>query len=589
MRYIGKDLETIYIRCHYCKKIQPISKEIFYATKEKECPGCHEQFSFVWWCPFRIKKLHCVLPLLVMMSLSLLIFAVISFPFFQRYYRFNKAVTALNPVLSSILIPLLCSVISIFPSILKSDNSIEKNISTHGRTWKVVNWGGVIVVGIALIFLINTIMQTQYSSLQIESPDSNEVLQYYGNTTGLSASGTGRLFDSQGQLVYWGNFKNSKYDGYGEKFELIHNVHSNSDMETSQCVYRGEFKNGLPDGEGKEYRYDAQYTFEKPDMESPYLHYEGKFSEGMYCGYGTLYEIDSKYSGVFSEGKYNGYGEEWYLNSSDKKVYLFNATYLDGKLHGSGKQYWPNGQLMFNGTYEVGDASSGTLYSENGSIIYTGDWSNGKYSGKGILYWDNGNEHYNGDWEEGMRSGSGISYRENGTKEYEGGWNEDLFSNYGTLYWEDGETIYYIGRFSEGHFNWQGTEYYHDGTPRLSGEWSNGLLNGQGTWYWENGKKFYEGDYVNGEITGKGQYYSEKGELSYSGELLNGKREGRGTAYYSGTGNREWYTGEWHEDQRFGQGIEYDENHNIICDGFFENDQFIGSMDTTFEDAQLDQ
>lgn len=573
MRYVGKDKETIFIRCSHCKKIQSLDKQTFYSERKRECPNCHEKFSFVWWCPIQFRRLRSVLPLLVMTVLSFIIIFVILFPFFQKYYLFNKSVTALNPVLSSILIPLICSVISIFPSIVKSSQG--KELYEHGKRWKVVNFVGVAVEGVAVIFLINIIMQAQYSSLHIENPDTGEVQQYYGNAIGDCASGYGRLFDSQGELVYCGNFKDGLYDGYGEKFELVQSIHSTDNTESYRCIYRGDFKDGLPDGAGKEYRYDAEYTFEKPETESPYLYYDGQFSEGEYCGDGTQYNIDSKYSGVFSEGKYNGYGKEWELDSSDKKIYLFTSTFVDGRLHGSGKKYWPNGKIMFEGTYENGSATSGTFYNQDGGIRYEGKWSGKQYQGEGKLYWSDGQLRYDGQWLEDQRSGYGTSYREDGTKEYEGYWEKDQYSGYGTKFFEDGETVSYEGRFSKGIYTGQGTEYYRKNVMRYSGEWDEGNFNGYGVWYWESGRKFYEGDFENGTQTGEGTFYYESGEPSYSGEVKDGSREGEGTSYYQGTQKCIEYIGGWIENQKSGWGAEYDENHKLLREGWFENGEFV--------------
>lgn len=582
MRYIGQDKYTLYLKCRHCNKIYSYDKQKFKKKENSKCPGCGKASRFIWFYPIKIPKIFMVPSLLIMTTLSIVIIFIICFPFFQQFYLFNKAVTALNPLFTSILISALCSFLSLdftFKGFIKSKEQDSSSDSVK-RCELVV----IVAECIMLIFAINIIMQTQYCSLEIDNPDTGEIQQYFGNATGEFASGMGRLFNNQGKLVYIGGFKNNLFDGYGRRFELINTVHNAEVSQSYRCVYEGLYKDGLPNGEGREYRYDAEYIFEKSDNVDPNLYYEGAFVEGKYCGYGTLYGLDEKYEGVFFDGSLNGYGKKWFLTSSDKKIYKMEGNFLNGSVNGAAKKYYPDGTILFDGSYENGNAVQGTSYANDGSIRYTGEWDGVDYNGKGILYWQDGQIQFDGSWAENMRSGSGTSFREDGTMEYMGAWEKNQYSGYGKLYYEDGTTLQYAGRYNDGIRSGNGEEYYRDGTLRYSGNWNSGVWNGRGTWFWENGEPYYEGDFVDGQPHGIGTIYSDSGVVIYEGECVEGARNGYGTSYNAGVKE---YEGDFLDNKRDGFGTSYWSNGNIQYEGYWQEDNYSGKGKEYDEDGNL--
>lgn len=598
MRYIGRDNDSLYLKCGHCKRISVYDRNEFKKKEHRKCPNCGKGSRIIWFYPIAPQAIFMLLPILSMTVLDAGCIFVISFPVFQESYLFNKAVTALNPLFTSILISATFSFLSFLFSLKTYTESGAPN--AQAKNVNRINLVIIIIECIILIFTMNFIMQTQYCPLEINNSSTGEVQQYFGNATGKFASGSGRLFNSQGELVYIGGFKNNLFDGYGKEFELINTVRNTEDSQSYRCAYEGCYKGGVPDGQGCEYRYDAEYTFEKSKGVDPNLYYEGQFVEGKYCGYGTLYGIDGKYEGVFFDGEYNGYGSKWFLDSSDKKIYKMEGTYLNGSINGAGKKYYPDGIILFDGTYESGKAVEGTSYFSDGNVRYTGAWDGNNYSGNGTLYWKNGNTRFEGDWSDGKRNGSGTSYREDGTIEYIGGWQDGQYCGYGKLYYEDGTTLQYDGRFKDGVKNGNGTGYYRDGTPRYSGDWSSNNWSGQGTWFWENGKSYYEGDFVDGHLDGFGTIYSENGTINYKGNCKNDFRNGYGTSYddagimnyqgdfldneRDGQGISYWpngnvkYEGSWQAGNYSGEGREYDENGNLLYEGIFDNGEFISSL-----------
>ena len=597
MRYIGRDHDLLYLKCGHCKKIFVYDRNEFEKKEQRKCPNCDKRGRIIWFYPIAPQTIFMWLPVLFMTALAVGCIFIISFPVFQESYLFNKAVTALNPLFTSILISATFSFLSFLFSQKTYKESGEPN--ARAETVKRINWVIIMIQCIILIFTMNFIMQTQYCPLEINHSGTGELQQYFGNATGNFASGTGRLFNSQGELVYIGEFKNNLFDGYGKEFELINTVRNTDVSQSYRCVYEGSYKGGVPDGQGREYRYDAEYTFEKDKDVDPNLYYEGQFVEGEYCGYGTLYGIDSKYEGVFFDGEFNGYGSKWFLDSSAKKIYKMEGTYLNGSINGAGKKYYPDGSILFDGTYESGHAVEGTTYLSDGSVRYTGEWDGNNYSGSGTLYWENGNTRFEGNWTDDKRNGSGTSYREDGTIEYIGGWQDNQYSGYGKLYYQDGTTLQYDGRFKNGVKSGNGNGYYRDGTLQYSGAWSSDTWSGQGTWYWENGQPYYKGAFANGQPNGFGTIHSESGTINYEGYCENGLRSGNGTSYddagiknyqgdfldnqRDGQGISYWpngnvkYDGGWQAGTYSGEGKEYDENGNLLYEGIFDNGEFVST------------
>lgn len=592
MRYVGKDDTHVYLKCGHCKKVHayadwPGTEE----QSEKVCANCGKPFRLVFFSPIKdcFKTLKPWLPPLLMALFSLVFLAALNSRFLLHKYQFNLIITTSHSLLSSIVVTMIGAVLS---------ESLSR-MSPHAppsKFGKLMPTLLLIAEAALLIFLINVILTLNYSTLSINDPDTNEPQQYFGATVNECASGEGRLFDRQGNLVYYGGFNNNQYDGYGVKYELV-NDSSIVSSASYHLVYEGYFKNGQYDGQGREYRYDAIYTFAKDADKDPHLYYEGEFSNGKYCGSGIQYGTEETYRGGFFDGTYNGYGTRWNLISS--RIYSFIGYFRNGILDGPGAKFYPSGQVYFDGNYVDGYGITGKVYYEDGTLKYEGELQNDKYNGAGRLYWQNGTMYYDGEWSEGMRQGSGTSYREDGTKIYEGEWNGDAYSGYGKEYFEDGVTIYYEGRWANGQKNGYGTEYYRDGIKRYDGAWQNGRLNGNAKWYWEDGALFYDGDFVDGVMSGYGLIYSDQEVLDYSGDVADGLRNGHGTSYYSdgvtrsytgdwadnfrsGYGTSYWedgvtksYSGEWANNVRSGQGMEFDQAGALLHEGTFENGEFV--------------
>ena len=130
--------------------------------------------------------------------------------------------------------------------------------------------------------------------------------------------------------------------------------------------------------------------------------------------------------------------------------------------------------------------------------MYEGDYSQGKWHGKGITYYDNVNntKSYEGDFLQGRLTGKGIKYYLNGKKMYEGDYSEDKCHGKGIKYYDNGKKLY-EGDFFQGIWHGKGIKYYDNvnNTKEFEGDWSeNEMISG--TFVNRIGIEFFSKDLV---------------------------------------------------------------------------------------------
>ena len=159
---------------------------------------------------------------------------------------------------------------------------------------------------------------------------------------------------------------------------------------------------------------------------------------------GDVNKIEDKH---IDEGQID---EKNHLKGSDKdKLYNDHGTLIyegeikDGKAHGKGRDYYPNGTTVkFEGEFRESNVhGKGKLYWENGTLKYEGKWENSKMNGKGKLYYQNGTLKYQGKFKEGSFHGKGKYYYENGVLMHKGGFKNGKIHGYGKSYDENGDLL----------------------------------------------------------------------------------------------------------------------------------------------------
>lgn len=108
------------------------------------------------------------------------------------------------------------------------------------------------------------------------------------------------------------------------------------------------------------------------------------------------------------------------------------------------------------------------------------------------------------------------------------------------------------------------------------GDMVNNRANGFGIGIWDTGG-VYKGEWRNNRRNGKGRYEWVDGEW-YEGQFADDQREGFGV-YYKRNGER--FEGYWKENKRHGEGKVFDKNEQIINEGVWNEDNYVGKNGAT--------
>ena len=242
-------------------------------------------------------------------------------------------------------------------------------------------------------------------------------------------------------------------------------------------------------------------------------------------------------SGRYKLGNLKGKVREFSLENNSL---IFIGEYLEGKRNGEGKEFYNNGQNIFIGKFKNGMKVSGKGYKLDYEI------ENG--SGYVREYYDDGQLKYEGEYLNGEKNGQGTEYYPFN--------NQNLF----------------IGEYLN-EKRWNG-EIYDPFNDEIASEIINGT--GKGKEFYTNGSLKYDGDYLNGEKNGNGKEYYYSGNLKYEGNYLNGKKDknGKRKEYYD-TMNQDIalkFDGEYLNGKKWnGYGKEFDNDGKLIFLGNYKN------------------
>ena len=152
------------------------------------------------------------------------------------------------------------------------------------------------------------------------------------------------------------------------------------------------------------------------------------------------------------------------------------------------------------------------------SLIFEGEYLNGKRNGKGIEYYNNGEKKFEGEYLNGKRHGKGIEYDINGRWEFNGEYLNGEKNGKGIEYKKNGD-MSFIGKYLNGE-KWEAKlSLIGKGEKKGLMEYVNGQI-------W-NLIDYDDDDKIIAEIKeGKGyqKFFSEK-KLFFEGEYLNGKKK----------------------------------------------------------------
>lgn len=202
-------------------------------------------------------------------------------------------------------------------------------------------------------------------------------------------------------------------------------------------------------------------------------------------------------------------------------VIIYDGDVAAGRLTGSGIQYDTEGRLVYSGQFlDAGYEGRGSLY-EDGVLRYDGDFSKNRFSGQGTQYDETGAMIYQGGFDGGVRSGIGMEYRtDTHTLSYYGAFADGQRQGSGVAYEEDGVTVAYRGEFAAGVYEGLG-RYYENGMLRYQGQFVQGVFEGVGALYDGQGRQVYQGEFAQGRRQGAGTVYDSLGSALFSGAFLD--------------------------------------------------------------------
>lgn len=167
--------------------------------------------------------------------------------------------------------------------------------------------------------------------------------------------------------------------------------------------------------------------------------------------------------------------------------------------NGFGITQYSDGTLYIGGVLNGQREGHGVRSYAGKALIYIGDYTRGKKSGRGkLLSLADGQVLYDGEWRDDAKEGQGVLVYEKGT--YEGYFKGDIFHGRGKLTWKGGDV--YDGAFFEGQRTGYGVLRFPNGDA-YEGEFLNGMFNGKGVYRWATGES-YAGSFESGQAVGTG-------------------------------------------------------------------------------------
>ena len=338
------------------------------------------------------------------------------------------------------------------------------------------------------------------------------VLKFKGEYIKGEINGNGIEYYTNGNIKFKGKYLNgNKWEGKGYDIN-------------KKIIY--ELKEGK--GTIKEYHFNgklkSEYKYINGRMFGKEYNYSGKLIyEGEYLN-------ECKWNGTFREyksGKLIFEGEYLYGCILRGKKYIrgileFEGEYLFNKKW-NGKGYDEYGNIIYelhNGNGKIKEYDD--IYN---ILIFEGEYLNGKRNGKGKEYYKNGNILFEGIYKKGKRW-EGKGYDPKGNIKYEIKYGKGYIKEYDYI----NGLLIFEGEYLNGEINGKGKEYDHKGNLIFEGNYINGVINGIGKEY-DEGNLIFEGEYKNGKKNGRGIEYDKNCKILFEGEYINGEKNGKGIEY----------------------------------------------------------
>ena len=352
-------------------------------------------------------------------------------------------------------------------------------------------------------------------------------------------------------LIYKGEYLNGKRNGKGKEYNVCDSIMCLEYLNGKK--WNGAFYNErenifyeIKNGKG----YMCEFVHRK------YLRYEGEFLNGKLNWKGKEFKGDKLiFEGEYINGKRNGKGKEYYNNGQIlfEGEYLYDyrfkgMEYSNDKLSDSKETFFDElrdffthggrgnikGYLQYEGEYLCNKKWSGKGYkyetlkyelnngkgtiqefSNEGKLIFEGEYLNGKRNGKGKEYNSYDRIKFEGEY----LNGKGKEYNRYNRIGFEGEYSDGKRNGKGKEYNLDGILIFEGEYLNNERYNGKGKEFYYDKKIEYEGEYLNGK-HYNGKYYYDTGKIEYEVNNIQKKI----EIYKYNGAIDYEGGFLNGKK-----------------------------------------------------------------
>jgi hypothetical protein len=174
-----------------------------------------------------------------------------------------------------------------------------------------------------------------------------------------------------------------------------------------------------------------------------------------------------KYTGTIcvNTGKPHGSGKLEYENSA-----CYTGDWSQGSWSGYGRHIKPNGDVYEGNFFDNAKHGHGVYRYRDGKRVFEGRYVTGQRVEGKMTYGDG--SVYKGQWYEGKRHGRGI-YKFKDSSVYKGEFQQDVIHGVGQLIWPDNAK--YVGEWNQGQRHGMGKEYDSTGKLRYEGSWKDGV------------------------------------------------------------------------------------------------------------------
>lgn len=221
--------------------------------------------------------------------------------------------------------------------------------------------------------------------------------------------------DQETDLLYMGEIKDEKPDGYGILSKVINYGSDSNPVLAQQIMYDGMFKKGRYSGFGKSF-----FTFQDENEALQFREFVKQSENAQKCVDDFFNELE--YIGYFKDGQYDGkgifitYPDKRFTSSfseritmradEDTQYYILGIASSDfkkGEMNGKAKLYYAD-YLLYDGEVKKDkmDGKGKLYYKGSDRIKYEGDFSYGSMEGEGTLYDYDGNTVVSGQWKNNL-------------------------------------------------------------------------------------------------------------------------------------------------------------------------------------------